>query len=463
MSKSLIIYCFVLASLVSACHQSKSKTINLEQDRFIQVYFNHQADLGNSYTDPYRKITRSGDNLEEVIIKSINSAQSSIDLAVQEFKLPKIAQVLAQKYRAGIKVRVILDNNYSRPLSQLNSTEINRLPVRDRSKYQDFLAFIDSNQDGRLSNSEIAQGDALIILKNAGIPLIDDTADGSKGSGLMHHKFMIVDQKIVVTGSVNYTLSDTHGDFNNPETRGNANNLLVINNQELARFFTEEFNYMWGDGVGGNFDSLFGLAKPYRSPQKLVWNNTTVEIQFSPTSPSKDWQISTNGLIGKAISNADNSIDLALFVFSEQKLVDLLAQAQQKQVKIQGVFEPEFALRSYSEVLDMWGVALRDRCKYEPNNNPWSKSINTVGIAQLVKGDKLHHKFAVIDRNTVITGSHNWSEAANHNNDENLLVINNTIVAQHFQQQFNLLYEQAELGIPTYFQTKLTKQQQKCS
>ncbi|BAU66226.1 helix-hairpin-helix motif protein [Stanieria sp. NIES-3757] len=463
MFKYLTVYCFVLVSLVSGCHSSNSKTINLEQDRFIQVYFNYQANLGNSYTDPYRKITRSGGDLEAVILKEINSAQSSIDLAVQELKLPKIAQALARKYQAGVKVRVILDNNYSRPLSQLNLREIKNLSSRDRSKYQDFFALLDSNQDGLLSNSEIAQGDALIILKNAGIPLIDDTADGSKGSGLMHHKFLIVDRKIVLTGSVNYTLSDIHGDFTNLETKGNVNNLLVINNQELARLFTEEFNYMWGDGVGGNFDSLFGLAKPYRSPQKLVWHHTTVEIQFSPTSPSKDWQISSNGLIGKKISNATNSIDLALFVFSEQKLVDLLAQAQQKQVKIQGVFEPEFALRSYSEVLDMWGVALRDRCKYEANNNPWKKSINTVGIAQLTKGDKLHHKFAVIDQNTVITGSHNWSEAANHNNDENLLVIHNNIVAQHFQQQFNLLYEQTELGIPSYFQTKLTKQQQKCS
>ncbi|WP_245562041.1 phospholipase D-like domain-containing protein [Stanieria cyanosphaera] len=434
----------------------------MKQDQFIQVYFNYQADLGNSYTDPYRKITRPGDDLEAVILKEINAAQSSIDLAVQEFKLPKIAKALVQKYRSGVKVRVILENNYSLPLSQLSLTEVNRLASRDRSKYQDFLALIDSNQDGRLSNSEIAQGDALIIFKNAGIPLIDDTADGSKGSGLMHHKFMIIDRKIVLTGSVNYTLSDIHGDFTNLETRGNANNLLVINNQQLARLFTEEFNYMWGDGVGGNFDSLFGLAKPYRSPQQLVWNDTTVEIQFSPTSPSKDWELSSNGLIGKTISNADNSIDLALFVFSEQKLVDLLAQAQQKQVKIQGIFEPEFALRSYSEVLDMWGVALRDRCKYEANNNPWKKSINTVGIAQLVKGDKLHHKFAVIDRNTVITGSHNWSEAANYNNDENLLIIKNATVAQHFQQQFNLLYEQTKLEIPPYFQTKLAKQQQQC-
>ena len=46
-----------------------------------------------------------------------------------------------------------------------------------------------------------------------------------------------------------------------------------------------------------------------------------------------------------------------------------------------------------------------------------------MGVPILPKGDLLHDKFAVIDNKTVITGSHNWSEAANHGNDETLIVI----------------------------------------
>ena len=44
---------------------------------------------------------------------------------------------------------------------------------------------------------EIASGDALAIVRSAGVPVIDDTADGSKGSGLMHHKFVVIDGKTV--------------------------------------------------------------------------------------------------------------------------------------------------------------------------------------------------------------------------------------------------------------------------
>lgn len=81
----------------------------------------------------------------------------------------------------------------------------------------------------------------------AQIPWIDDQADGSAGSSLMHHKFVIVDNRIVIITSANFTLSDTSGDFTNPNTLGNANNLLQIDSPELASLFTEEFNVMWGD------------------------------------------------------------------------------------------------------------------------------------------------------------------------------------------------------------------------
>ncbi|MEO1340339.1 MAG: phospholipase D-like domain-containing protein [Cyanobacteria bacterium J06635_13] len=57
-----------------------------------------------------------------------------------------------------------------------------------------------------MSPSEIAQRDALTMLRKAGVEIIDDTADGSKGSGLMHHKFMVVDRQTVILGSANFTL-----------------------------------------------------------------------------------------------------------------------------------------------------------------------------------------------------------------------------------------------------------------
>ena len=458
---SLTISLLLLPWLLFACAQNSSKSTNLEQDSQIQVYFNHKQTKDTNYTDPYRHINRYGDNLEAIIIEAIESAQISIDVAVQELKLPKIAQALVKKYQQGIKVRVILDNIYSRPLGEFTSSEIRRLNQRDRLRYQEFFTLVDTNRDGSLSPAEINQNDALIILRNAGIPLIDDTADGSQGSGLMHHKFVIIDRQKVVTSSANFTLSGIHGDFANPETKGNVNNLLVIDNRQLADIFTEEFNYMWGDGLGGKQDSKFGLAKPTRLPKQVSFGNTRLTIQFSPTSPTQEWNSSTNGIIGTTLSSARSSIDLALFVFSEQKLADILQHQQQAGVKIRGLFDAGFAFRYYSEALDLLGVAFLYRCEYEKGNNPWQTPINTVGIPSLSRGDKLHHKFALVDNHTVITGSHNWSAAANYNNDETLIILHNSVVYAHFQQEFAQLYQQANLGIPQHLLTKLNNDKTK--
>ncbi|HEY9851279.1 MAG TPA: DUF655 domain-containing protein [Leptolyngbyaceae cyanobacterium] len=453
----------LLASILVACQQAKTQ-INrptpLPQDPFVEVYFNH--DRSSEYVEPYRRQRRSGDDLEQVIVDTINTAQSTVDVAVQELRLPKIAKALAEKKKAGVKVRVILENSYSRPWSKLTSDEIAKLPEREKGRYQEFIKLVDQNRDNQLSAEEIDRGDAIVILQKADIPIIDDTADGSKGSGLMHHKFVIIDRNTLIITSANLTTSDTHGDFNHLSSLGNANNLLKIESSQLAYLFTEEFNIMWGDGPNGQPDSKFGIQKPLRPAQQIIEGNNNIEVQFSPTSPTKPWEESSNGLIGKTLNLASRSVNIALFVFSEQRLVNMLENHHQKGVQIRALIDPDFAYRPYSEALDMMGVALPNNCKYEPDNRPWQDPISTVGIPQLLKGDLLHHKFGVVDSKIVITGSHNWSVAANANNDETVLVIQNPTVAAHFDREFERLYSNAILGLPERIKQKIQAQQKQC-
>lgn len=54
---------------------------------------------------------------------------------------------------------------------------------------------------------------------------------------------------------------------------------------------------------------------------------------------------------------------------------------------------------------------------------------------------KLHHKYMILDarvprRGTVITGSANWSAAANNSNDENTLFIFCDRIANQYVQEF---------------------------
>ena len=102
------------------------------------------------------------------------------------------------------------------------------------------------------------------------------------------------------------------------------------------------------------------------------------------------------------------------------------------------------------------------RCRLEAGNNPWKTPLRAVGTPRLSRGDKFHHKFAVIDNRTVITGSFNWSPAAAHTNDETLLVIDSPTLAAHFRREMDRLWQGAELGITKRLQRKLDKKERYC-
>ncbi|MGK7959395.1 DUF655 domain-containing protein [Crocosphaera sp.] len=454
----LIVWGLIACDSGSKIERSQS----LRQDPFIQVYFNLNQAKGADYRDPYRNIDRPGDNLEEIIINTINSAQSTIDIAVQEFRLPNIANALVKQAKKGIKVRIILENTYHQSIADFTSEMVAKMSSREKQRYEQYLQFIDVNNDQIISENELKQRDIFTILNQGNIPIIDDTEDGSKGTGLMHHKFIIIDGKVVIVSSANFTLSGIHGDLNNNQTRGNANNLLKIQSSELGQLFTEEFNLMWGDGTGGEKDSQFGINKLKRSPKTIIIGQSQVTVKFSPNSSKDDWKITTNGLISRILNQAKSSIKLALFVFTDQNIANTLEKKHNQGINIKALIDPDFIFRYYSEGLDMLGVAVSNNCKYEMDNKPWKKNINTVGVANLPQGDKLHHKLAVIDDNMVITGSHNWSASANYQNDETLLVIHNPLVTQHYQQEFNQLYNHSTLGIPENINKKIQEDIKNC-
>jgi phosphatidylserine/phosphatidylglycerophosphate/cardiolipin synthase-like enzyme len=446
----------VLLFLVTACKQVQlhsDRPQALPQDPLIQVYFNHSE--FSEYQENYRPLNRQGDDLEKEIVDTILQAKSTVDVAVQELRLPTIAQALVAKHKEGLQIRLILENNYSFPWSNLTPAQIAKMTPREKGRYQEFYTFVDINKDKKLSPEEINQRDALVILLNGKVPIIDDTKDGSQGSDLMHHKFVIVDNRIVILTSANFTLSDTTGDYSNNQSLGNANNLLKIDSPEVANIFAEEFNLMWND-------KKFGLKKTLRKPKTINLGDSKITIQFSPTSSTQPWIFSSNGLISEILTTATKSIDMALFVFSEQKLANILEKRSQDNVNIRTLVEPSFAYRYYSDALDMMGIALKNKCKYELDNHPWQKGITTVGVPILPKGDLLHHKFAVIDGKTIITGSHNWSVAANNGNDETVIVIENPKVSAHYLREFERLYKNARVGVPENIQNKIKAQEKNC-
>lgn len=420
----------------------------------VSAYFNHNSSA--SYTDPYRKISRPGDNLEAVLLKEIAAAKKTIFIAVLEFRLPLVAAALAEKKAAGVDVRVILDNAYNFTIqSQRDSSE----GEFEASKLAELKAFIDINKDGKITKAEMEERDAVYMLQAAKIPVMDDSFDTSSGSGLMHHKFLIVDGKRTVVSTANFTMSCMHGDILAPSSRGNANSMVVVESANFAKIFTEEFSQLWGNGKRGNY----GHNKTYRGPVTTTVGGVKITVQFSPTSQKYQWEESTNGLIESHIKKATQSVKGLFFVFSDQKLSDALEKRSMAGAKIGVIIEPKFAFRDYSEALDMLGLEMKtQKCSYEADNNPWKFPITEVGMAKLDKGDVLHHKFAVVDNKTVIVGSQNWSDAANFINDETLIVIQNAAISEQYTKEYNRIKRTASLGAPTWVKTQIKQQEQNC-
>ncbi len=448
-------------------HPPSVRTFNLlsalPQHPLIKVYMNHnQAAV---YTDPYRKIKRYGDNLEQIIITEINKAQVKIDLAVHELNLPGIALALVKKQEQGVKVRLIMENSYTRDAGLMSLSNIQKLDSRLQSRVKELRHYLDTNNDGKLTVQELQERDALYILNQYKLPWLDDTADGSTGSGIMHNKYVLIDGKTLITGSTNFTFSDVHGDKDAPETRGNNNNLLVITSPELVRSYEQDFTQMWGDGVGGATDSRFGTRKDLLPLQQMRVGNILVAVRFSPASAKIPPNETTDGQINRVLATAQTSVHLALFVFSAQDIADQLhaLKINQPKLELAGVFDPGFGYRDFSETLDLWGLTLANRnCGIEADNHPWPQPLTTIGTAILPEGDKMHHKFAVIDHHLVITGSHNWSQAANSLNDENTLIIDNPTVAAHYEREFQRLYQTTFFGPSRALREKIKGESRRC-
>ena len=100
----------LLGLLASSCSQAGvvlgQMPIDLTLPNGIDVGFNHRT--GDRYRSPLSGDWRNCDNLEQMLIDAIQSAEKEILVAVQELSLPRIANSLVAASQRGVNVNVIL-------------------------------------------------------------------------------------------------------------------------------------------------------------------------------------------------------------------------------------------------------------------------------------------------------------------------------------------------------------------
>jgi phosphatidylserine/phosphatidylglycerophosphate/cardiolipin synthase-like enzyme len=239
----------------------------------------------------------------------------------------------------------------------------------------------------------------------------------------MHNKFFIIDanhvdasKPVVMTGSTNWTEDQLNTD---------RNNIIFIQDQSLAKVYTMEFEEMWGSsGLQPDpLNSKFGPDKADNTPHDLMIGGQRVESYFSPSD-------NVNNQILRTIESADNELYFATMVFTRYDL----AYGVEAAVNLNGVYAAgimnDSSGGSGQSFLIMQGALGSNMIEFDHASQP--------GI--------LHHKYLIVDQGTagydplVLTGSHNWSSAANQRNDENTVIVHSPAVANQFYQEFHSLF-----------------------
>jgi phosphatidylserine/phosphatidylglycerophosphate/cardiolipin synthase-like enzyme len=123
------------------------------------------------------------------------------------------------------------------------------------------------------------------------------------------------------------------------------------------------------------------------------------------------------------INRANRSVYVAVYSFTRDSLATALISAKERGVEVRVVIERERAYEQGSEYPRLKSAGVDVRLDGNPN--------------------LMHHKFMVIDGYIVVTGSYNWSSAAEDRNDENIVVILDRDVAQRFVQEFERVWQMA--------------------
>jgi len=131
------------------------------------------------------------DGATELVVRTIDSAKTSVRVAAYSFTSKPIAQALLAAHRRGVDVRVVVDK---------------------------------SNVTARYT--------AATFLANMGVPVRVDFR-----YRIMHDKFTVIDGVALETGSFNYTQA----------AASNAENVIILHDPAVAQRYGQEWDRLWGE------------------------------------------------------------------------------------------------------------------------------------------------------------------------------------------------------------------------
>lgn len=351
----------------------------------FEIYFNKSVD--HSYAMPNNNAVGDVD-LKERLGQRIDSARFSIDIAMYSFnEVTQIKDKLINALIRGVRIRMVYDH-----------------------------------RDGNIQ--------ALVQdLINTGIRV----QQRPQGSNIMHNKFFIFDARDNSSYSDDWLWGGS-ANITNQQLYTDAQNVLFIQDQALCNTYTREFEEMWGshNDINNPANARFGIAKSDNTPHLFNIKGKRIECYFSPTdNPSTVIE----NMIG---NNTDHTIDFCILAFTRFQIANKMKTQYQPPMKmVRGVFDDANGTDPSSVYPEMKGIG---------GNFPWNPAapVYLDGVT-----GQMHSKYILIDADfpesnpIVQTGSYNFSTAASIGNDENFLLIYDSLIANQYYQDFTMRYAQA--------------------
>lgn len=212
--------------------------------------------------------------------------------------------------------------------------------------------------------------------------------------GLLHSKFMIVDRTILLSGSNNWSSTGV---------TINEENTIVMKSVEKDPLI---------DAFACHFDSAWNQKSQDST------NCSTNDARFSPGSAARV-------MLRDSIRNSKKSVDVLMHHLLFDDLVKDLAQAAERGVKVRII------------------TNLEDRAEH--TGKTWDRLQKAGGKLRFKQTNPdtfqlMHHKLAVIDGQTLLHGSGNWSGSGFFNNYEFYVRYRTPDVVEPFNALFSRLW-----------------------
>lgn len=379
--KKAPVYIFVILILMTACEFSTpienpappdsptaSALTSAEADSAAQASITlTEIPLGAGYgvdggwfelyfTDPESPLaSQKTGGVDAPLVAAIDSARLTVDVAIYSLSLNSIRDALIDAHNRGVQVRMVMESENL-----------------DRSDPQK--------------------------IKDAGIPIL-----GDRREGLMHDKFVVIDNSEVWLGSMNFTDSGGYTD---------NNNLMRIRSVKMAENYTKEFEEMF-------VDDKFGPDLVAETPNpRVTIDGTPIDVYFSPDD-------NVQASFVDLVNNAQQSIYFMAFSFTADEIGDAVRNRARDGVVVAGVMETEQVNSNIGTEFDLFKQAALD-------------------VLRDGNDGQMHHKVMIIDESIVILGSYNFTNSAETKNDETLIVVYSKEIAAQFMAEFQRIHSQAQ-------------------